>query len=200
MKTLSLDLRERIVVAYYAKDSTREMVAARFRVSLGMVKKLLQQRRRLGEIGAQHHPRVTQALDCVTELRGRPTSLITDNGPEFAGLELERWTHDRQVQHRFITPGKPAQNGYIERFNGKLRDECLNEHKFINLQHARKLIERFWEDYNQLRPHSSLGDLTPAEFAAKIAQAPMGASVDRNNPSLAVVAPTHKPNPTDPLP
>lgn len=143
-------------------------------------------------------PRVTRVLDCVTELRGRPASLITDNGPEFAGLALERWAHDRQVQHRFITPGKPSQNGYIESFNGKLRDECLNEHEFINLQHARDLIERFREDYNQLRPHSSLGDLTPAEFAAKIARAPMGAPVDQPNPSLAVVTTTHKPKPSIP--
>jgi putative transposase len=119
-------------------------------------------------------PRVTRVLDCVAELRGRPASLITDNGPEFAGLALERWAHDRQVQHRFITPGKPSQNGYIESFNGKLRDECLNENEFISLQHARELIETFREDYNQLRPHSSLGDLTPTEFAAIIARAPMG--------------------------
>ena len=143
-------------------------------------------------------PRVTRVLDYVAELRGRPASLITDNGPEFAGLALERWAHDRQVQHRFITPGKPSQNGYIESFNGKLRDECLNENEFINLQHARELIETFRDDYNQLRPHSSLGDLTPAEFAAKIAQAPMGAPVDQTNPSLAVETITRKPNPTNP--
>jgi putative transposase len=143
-------------------------------------------------------PRVTRVLDCVAELRGRPASLITDNGPEFAGLALERWAHDRQVTHRFITPGKPSQNGYIESFNGKLRDECLNEHEFINLRHARELIETFREDYNQLRPHSSLGDQTPAEFAAKIARAPMGAPVDQPNPSLAVETIIPKPNPTIP--
>ena len=143
-------------------------------------------------------PRVTRILDCVAELRGRPASLITDNGPEFAGLALERWAHDRQVQHRFITPGKPSQNGYIESFNGKLRDECLNEHEFINLHHARELIEAFRDDYNQLRPHSSLGDLTPVEFAAQIARAPMGAPVDQSNPSLAVVTVTRKPNPANP--
>ena len=143
-------------------------------------------------------PRVTRVLDFVAELRGPPASLITDNGPEFAGLALERWSHERQVAHRFITPGKPSQNGFIESFNGKLRDECLNEHEFINLQHARELIESFREDYNQLRPHSSLGDLTPAEFAAKIARAPMGAPVDQTNPSLAVETITHKPNRTNP--
>lgn len=143
-------------------------------------------------------PRVARVLDYVAELRGRPASLITDNGPEFAGLALERWAHDRQVTHRFISPGKPAQNGYIESFNGKLRDECLNENEFINLQHARDLIETFREDYNHLRPHSSLGDLTPAEFAAKIARAPMGAPLDQPNPSLAVEPITRKPTPITP--
>ncbi len=132
-------------------------------------------------------PHVTRVLDCVAGLRGRPASLITDNGPEFAGLALERWAHDRQVTHRFITPGKPSQNGYIESFNGKLRDECLNEHEFINLPHARELIEAFREDYNQLRPHSSLDGLTPAEFAAQKIAGPHGGPLAQPNPSLAVV-------------
>lgn len=143
-------------------------------------------------------PRVTRVLDYVTELRGRPASLLTDNGPEFAGLALERWAHDRQVQHRFITPGKPAQNGHIESFNGKLRDECLNEHEFINLHHARELLDAFRDDYNQTRPHSSLGDLTPAEFAAQAARAPMGAGLDQPNPPLAVVTTNPKPSPITP--
>jgi len=131
-------------------------------------------------------PRVARVLDYVAELRGRPASLITDNGPEFAGLALERWAHDRQVTHRFITPGKPSQNGYIESFNGKLRDECLNENEFINLPHARELIESFREDYNQLRPHSSLGGLTPAEFAAQKIAGPHGGPLVPSIPSLAV--------------
>jgi putative transposase len=144
-------------------------------------------------------PRVTRVLDCVTELRGRPTSLLTDNGPEFAGLALERWTHERQVQHRFIAPGKPSQNAYIESFNGKLRDECLNEHEFLHLHHARDLIETFRDDYNHYRPHSSLGGLTPAEFAArKIAPGPPGGPLDQTNPSLAV--PTIHPQPPLTLP
>lgn len=143
-------------------------------------------------------PRVARALDYLTELRGRPASVLTDNGPEFAGLALERWAHDRQVQHRFITPGKPSQNGYIESFNGKLRDECLNETEFLNLSHARTIIEAFREDYNENRPHSSLGDLTPSEFAAKIARAPMGAPLDRPNPPLAVETIVRKPTSTNP--
>ena len=143
-------------------------------------------------------PRVTRVLDCLSELRGRPASLLTDNGPEFAGLALERWSHDRQVQHRFITPGKPSQNAYIESFNGKLRDECLNEHEFLHLGHARDLLESFRDDYNHNRPHSSLGGLAPAEYAArKIAPGPLGGPLDRNQ-SLAV--PTLNPQPPSTLP
>ncbi len=143
-------------------------------------------------------PRVARALDYVAQLRGRPMSLLTDNGPEFAGLALERWAHDHQVSHRFITPGKPAQNGFIESFNGKLRDECLNENEFINLSHARAIIEAFRDDYNQNRPHSSLADLTPNEFAAQIARTPMGVPVQPINPPLAVETITRQSTSTDP--
>ena len=86
-------------------------------------------------------------VDWLCELRGRPQSVVTD-GPEFAGLALDRWAHERQMIHRFIVPGKPTQNAHVESFNGKLRDECLNEHAFINLAHARELLEAFREDYN----------------------------------------------------
>ncbi len=119
-------------------------------------------------------PRVARVLDFVVSLRGKPASLITDNGPEFAGLALERWSHQHAVAHRFITPGKPSQNGYIESFNGKLRDECLNETEFLNLNHAWDIIDAFREDYNHHRPHSSLGDMTPAEFAQKSREPPWG--------------------------
>ena len=118
--------------------------------------------------------RVTRVLDRLVELRGKPASLLTDHGPEFAGTALEQWCHDHDVQYGFIAPGKPSQNAYIESFNGKLRDECLNENLFINLGHARDLIEAFRQDYNEVRPHSSLGGLKPAEYAARIARTPMG--------------------------
>ena len=111
--------------------------------------------------------RVVRVLDWLCELRGRPQSRLTDNGPEFARLALDRWARERQVNHRFIAPGKPTQNAHVESFNGKLRDECLNEHEFINLAHARELLEAFREDYNHQRPHSSLGKMTPAEFARR---------------------------------
>jgi len=144
-------------------------------------------------------PRVTRVLDFVTALRGKPASLITDNGPEFAGLALERWAHEHQVSHRFITPGKPSQNGFIESFNGKLRDECLNEHEFLNLPHARELIDAFRDDYNLNRPHSALDGLTPAEFAAQVARAPMGAPLDQISPALAPNLTVSKPTSTDPV-
>lgn len=87
------------------------------------------------------------------------------------GLQVrpnERWNHEHRVRRRFSTPGKPCQNGFVESFPGKLRDECLNEHEFLSLEHARELIEAFREDYNQIRPQSSLGDLKPAAFAEKM--------------------------------
>lgn len=143
-------------------------------------------------------PRVARVLDFVASLRGKPTSLITDNGPEFAGLALERWAHEHAVNHRFIAPGKPAQNCYIESFNRKLRDECLNEHEFLNLHHARELIDAYRDDYNLNRPHSALDGLTPSEFAAKIARAPMGAPEDQTSPALALESSASKPTLIDP--
>jgi putative transposase len=127
--------------------------------------------------------RVVRVLDWLCELRGRPQSLLTDNGPEFAGLALDRWAHERQVTHRFIAPGKPTQNAHLESFNGKLRDECLNEHEFLSLSHARELLEAFREDYNHQRPHSSLGKMTPAQFARHTS--PHGGSYPLTNPALA---------------
>ena len=110
--------------------------------------------------------RVTRVLDNLIELRGKPQSLVMDNGPEFAGLTLDRWVYREQVQLNFIQPGKPTQNAYVESFNGKFRDECLNENIFKNLDHAREVIENWRVDYNEQRPHSSLNKLTPSQFAA----------------------------------
>jgi putative transposase len=139
--------------------------------------------------------RVTRILDQLVELRGRPASLLTDNGPEFTGVALEQWCHDHDVRHCFITPGKPTQNAYVESFNGKLRDECLNENLFVNLSHARELIESFRQDYNEVRPHSSLGGLTPAEYAARRSD-PHGGPFLLSSPLLAVL----NPNPQPPSP
>ena len=109
--------------------------------------------------------RVTRVLDALARTRGLPTSITVDNGPEFAGRALDAWAHWRGVQLQFIRPGKPVENAYIESFNGKLRDECLSEEYFLTLQEAREKIEAWRCDYNEVRPHSSLGDQTPRQFA-----------------------------------
>lgn len=109
--------------------------------------------------------RVARALDEIIELRGKPETLLMDNGPEFAGHVLDQWAYARQVRLQFIEPGKPMQNGYCESFNGKFRDECLNEHWFLSVAEARAVAEAWRVDYNEQRPHSSLNYQTPSEFA-----------------------------------
>ncbi len=111
--------------------------------------------------------RVTRVLDQVAEVRGLPEAITVDNGPEFAGKSLDEWAYRRGVKLDFIRPGKPVENAYIESFNGRFRDECLNENQFLTLQDARTRIESWRIDYNTERPHSSLNGLTPAEYAAK---------------------------------
>ncbi len=109
--------------------------------------------------------RVTRILDRLCDFHGAPNRLLMDNGPEFTGHALDNWAYDSQVLLEFIQPGKPMQNGHNESFNGKFRDECLNEHWFLSLEDARKEIENWRIDYNQFRPHSSLNNLTPEEYA-----------------------------------
>ncbi|MEX2430967.1 MAG: IS3 family transposase, partial [Dehalococcoidia bacterium] len=113
--------------------------------------------------------RVARVLDQLREIRGLPEVITVDNGPEFAGRALDAWAYAREVRLHFIEPGKPVQNAYIESFNGRLRDECLNEHWFGSLHQARSIIEAWREDYNGVRPHSALGNRTPQEFAAGMA-------------------------------
>jgi putative transposase len=113
--------------------------------------------------------RVARALDALIAEHGRPTALLTDNGPEFTSRAVEVWAYQNTVELRFIQPGKPTQNAFVESFNGRFRDECLNEHWFESLAEAREVIEEWRLDYNQVRPHSSLGDLTPEEYAARLA-------------------------------
>ncbi len=108
--------------------------------------------------------RVARVLERVTTERGKPAEIVLDNGPELTSRALDQWASERGVQLQFIDPGKPQQNGFIESFNGRLRDECLNEHWFLSLPHARRTIEDWRVDYNLNRPHSSLGNLTPEEF------------------------------------
>lgn len=109
--------------------------------------------------------RVCRVLERVAAHRGLPHTITTDNGPEFVGRALDLWCYARGVRLAFIQPGKPTQNGYIESFNGKLRDECLAQRWFFTLAEARVVIEHWRHDYNEQRPHSSLKNATPAEFA-----------------------------------
>lgn len=111
--------------------------------------------------------RVVVVLERLAELRGLPQSITVDHGPEFEGQVLDEWAYRRGVQLSFIRPGKPVENAYIESFNDRLRDECLNEHWFMTMAHARRVIESWRIEYNTERPHSSLGNLTPEEFAAE---------------------------------
>jgi putative transposase len=108
--------------------------------------------------------RVTQVLDRLAGRRGLPRSIRVDNGPEFTGRALDEWAHRRGVKLEFIRPGKPVENAFIESFNGRLRQECLNQHWFLDLDDARRTIEVWRIGYNTKRPHSGLGGLTPAEF------------------------------------
>lgn len=112
--------------------------------------------------------KVATVLNRIALFRGYPKEILTDNGPEFISNAMNAWAYDHKVEHIFIDPGKPMQNGYIESFNGKLRIECLNQHWFRNLAEARELVDTWRTEYNQLRPHSSLGNLTPVEFAASL--------------------------------
>ena len=108
--------------------------------------------------------RVVRALQQLAEARGVPEQIVLDNGPELAGKALDQWAYERGVRLRFIEPGKPVQNAFTESFNGRLRDECLNQHWFLNLADARRTVEAWRVDYNRSRPHSSLGYRTPEEF------------------------------------
>lgn len=108
--------------------------------------------------------RVVQVLEQLAEEHGLPEVIVTDNGPEFTGRALDSWAYQHKVKLTFIRPAKPVENAFIESFNGKFRDECLNEHGFLDLQDAREKVEAWRLDYNGSRPHSSLGNLSPEEF------------------------------------
>ena len=109
--------------------------------------------------------RVVRVLDAVAQQRPLPSMIVCDNGPEFTGRALDAWAYGRGVQIHFIRPGKPIENAFIESFNGKFRDECLNEHWFVSLADAQLQIEAWRVDYNTVRPHSALDDQTPQQFA-----------------------------------
>jgi putative transposase len=116
--------------------------------------------------------RITPALDRVIRERGKPRSLVCDNGPEFAGRIFDAWAHANAIALQFIRPGKPVENAFVESFNGRFRAECLNAHWFPTIDHARVVIEAWRIEYNEDRPHSSLGRRTPAEFTLALQEEP----------------------------
>jgi putative transposase len=114
---------------------------------------------------------LTRILDRLWLARGLPKVIRTDNGREFCGRVMLNWAHRREVQLRQIQPGKPNQNAYIESFNGRLRDECLNEHWFVSLGHARTIIKAWRQEYNNERPKKALGGITPSAYARQFSEA-----------------------------
>jgi len=113
---------------------------------------------------------VTRILDELALTRGLPKIIRTDNGKEFCGRAMLTWAHEHGVTLRLIEPGKPNQNAFIESFNGRFRDECLNEHWFLNLDHAKVIIEAWRKEYNDERPKKALGGLTPSAYARQLAE------------------------------
>ncbi len=109
--------------------------------------------------------RVARELERLAEVRSLPLMIVSDNGTELTSHAILRWQEERGIEWHYIAPGKPQQNGFVESFNGRLRDECLNEHLFGSLKEARQIIEAWKIDYNAHRPHTSLSGLTPTEFA-----------------------------------
>ncbi len=113
---------------------------------------------------------MTRVLERLALSRGLPQVIRTDNGKEFCGKAMVEWAHARGLDLRLIEPGKPNQNAYVESFNGRFRDECLNEHWFTSLLHARTVIETWRREYNEERPKKALGGLTPAAYAKRMAE------------------------------
>lgn len=114
--------------------------------------------------------RVKAVLQRLADTRGLPKSITVDHGPEFEGQVLDTWAYEVNVQLSFIRPGKPNENAYIESFNGRFRDECLNEHWFLTMKHAREVIEAWRIEYNTEREHGALGKKTPEEYAQMLSE------------------------------
>jgi putative transposase len=111
--------------------------------------------------------RATRVMERIAAGRSLPKDIICDKGPELTGSAFDSWAHRRGVRVHFIRPGKPVENAYAESFNGKLRDECLDENRFVTMDDARSRIEAWGLDYNQVRPHSGLDNLTSSEFSLR---------------------------------
>jgi putative transposase len=163
----ALSWGRRIRMLNIVDDYTREALAIEVDTSLGGI-------------------RVVRVLEELKARRGLPRQIRSDNGPEFVSRVLDQWTYENGIQWHYIQPGRPMENGYVESFNGRLRDECLNENWFGDLAEARRMIEAWRQDYNQCRPHSALGYQTPEEFATNVATTGCGkdAGCARLDPAL----------------
>jgi transposase InsO family protein len=133
--------------------------------------------------------RVARELTDLISRRGKPDMIVSDHGTEFTSNAILAWSKDQRVEWHYIAPGKPMQNGYVESFNGRMRDELLNESLFFGIDHARSAIAEWREDFNTARPHSSLGYQTPAAFAGTLTATGSDASLDRGFASLPVAQP-----------
>lgn len=116
--------------------------------------------------------RVARELDRLIERRGKPLMIVSDNGTELTSHAILKWVEEVDLEWHYIAPGKPTQNAFVESFNGRLRDECLNEHLFDGLGDARRMIEAWRIDYNTVRPHTSLGGLAPLTFVQQLRARP----------------------------
>ena len=125
--------------------------------------------------------RVVAVLERLADYRGLPASITVDHGPEFEGKALDAWAYARGVKLSFIRPGKPIENAYVESFNARFRDECLNEHWFESLAHARRVIEQWRIEYNTQRPHSALGNRTPEQYAREVMRFRESATADSSS-------------------
>ena len=132
--------------------------------------------------------RVAREFDAIVALRGKPLAVVSDNGTELTSTSILRWSQERQVEWHYIAPGKPTQDAFVESFNGRLRDECLNETLFTSMPQARAVLAIWWQDYNTIRPHSKLGGCTPAEIAG---QRGLGHAL---NPKPQTPLPSHQPS------
>ena len=136
------------------------------------------------------------------ERRGRPGIIVSDNGTEFTSSAVLALVQQAKLEWRYIVPGKPTQNAFAESFQGRMRDECLNEHLFLSMNHARAVIAGWVDDFNTARPHSAIGYLTPTAYAATLnpQRAPAPSHLESSAPMpVAPVAPTRNSQPMIPV-
>jgi len=134
--------------------------------------------------------RLVRELDRLIGLRGRPDMIVSDNGTEMTSHAVLQWCQNTGIEWHYIAPGKPTQNAFVESFNGRLRDECLNENLFSNLAEARQLIQIWREDYNTTRPHTSLGGLPPLTYRLKHGSRPAALELRKGSAPLALTNPS----------